>query len=278
MQIRYYISKDEKQMGPYTTNEVLSKVRSGEILLTDYYYDENDSDWRMLMEHQQWSKFSEIEKIQSTDKKAEELQPVSDSSNDSGLDIDPTQISHMEWYALKGNNRFGPFSYYELIGMLQEKHLFEFDYVWYPGMQSWHRVAEFKCFQPDKIRALHDKNAPLISELFFRRRHKRAHLGGSIVAHNNKYLWKGESIEVSPGGAGVVIHNAQLMPGDAIYLHFKPADGIPPFNAVCEVVSKEYVPNIVDPNTAIKYGVKFTSISQEAQTYLKKFTSSKVAA
>ena len=79
-------------------------------------------------------------------------------------------------------------------------------------------------------------------------------------------------MEVSEGGAGVVMENAMLVPGQELYLHFKPGDGVPPFNAICEVVSKEFVKDLRDRSAPIKYGLKFKSLSSETQKFLKDYT------
>ena len=40
---------------------------------------------------------------------------------------------------------------------------------------------------------------------------------------------------------------------------------MPPFNAICEVVSKRYDEDVRDASAPVKYGLKFTNISEEAQ-------------
>ena len=62
--------------------------------------------------------------------------------------------------------------------------------------------------------------------------------------------------------------NAMIVPGQTLYLHFKPCDGVPPFNAVCEVVSKQYVEGLKEKDAPIRYGLKFTSISANTQQLL----------
>ena len=49
-------------------------------------------------------------------------------------------------------------------------------------------------------------------------------------------------------------------------------DGVPPFNAVCEVVSKEYISDLRNRTSPIRYGLKFKTLSTETQKFLKDFT------
>ena len=182
-----------------------------------------------------------------------------------------------EWFILKGENRYGPFSYLELVKMLQEKSLYEFDFIWHQGMSSWKRVAELSEFNVDKIKTLKKSDEVDVSEVFFRRRHARAQYGASILVHNNKSVWKGQGIEISAGGAAVVIENAALQPGQILFLHFKPGDGVPPFNAICTIVNKQFLNNASSTATPVRYGVKFTSISYSVQQSIADYTK-KVAA
>jgi hypothetical protein len=177
-----------------------------------------------------------------------------------------------EWFVLRGENKFGPFSYAELVKMLQEKSLYEYDYVWSHIMSSWQRVAEISDFNPDSIKSLLKSDDPRVEEIFFRRRHARASYGGSIIVHNNESMWKAKGVEISVGGAALVIENAGLQPGQNLFLHFKPGDEVPPFNATCEIVSKQYVDQAKDSQAPVRYGVRFTNISQVSVQSLKDYT------
>ena len=127
------------------------------------------------------------------------------------------------------------------------------------------RIAEMDAFAKEHIKSMKDSAMPEISQVFFRRRHKRVQYGGTLLIHDNKKVWKGKAVEISEGGAGVIMENSIVVPGQQLYLHFKPGDGVPPFNAICEVVSKQYVSGVKDPSSPVKYGLKFKTISAEAQ-------------
>jgi c-di-GMP-binding flagellar brake protein YcgR len=109
-----------------------------------------------------------------------------------------------------------------------------------------------------------------LNEIFFRRRHARASYGASLLLHDNKRVYKGQSLEVSAGGAGIIVENGSWKAGDKIYLHFKPGDDVPPFNAICEIVSKKS-PSQHDKAMTYQYGVKFTSIASQTAETLNEF-------
>ncbi len=264
MQELYYISHSGKSVGPFGVDEIITKINKKELQPTDYIYDETKKDWVVLLEYDLITKrLPSLTKLYP-----KKPRKVDDSSS---FTID------REWFMLKGENRFGPFTYFEVVEKLQKKEAFEFDFIWHHKMTDWKRIAEVEDFNPDKIKELSSQNEKEIKEIFFRRRHTRASYGGSVVVHDNKSIWKGQGLEISAGGAAVIVNTPNLQPGQKIYLHFKPGDGVPPFNALCEVVSKQFVPGSSDELKQIRYGVKFESVSQATVQSIKNYTKKKAA-
>src|SRR5690606_4287465 len=105
-----------------------------------------------------------------------EIQQTVAAFKKKGQEPNPDAVA--EWFVLKGENKYGPFSYPELINMLQQKLIFEFDFVWHSEMSNWQRVAELPSFKSEKVRALKETSMPEISDVFFRRRHRRVAYNG----------------------------------------------------------------------------------------------------
>ncbi|MGE0633569.1 MAG: GYF domain-containing protein [Pseudobdellovibrionaceae bacterium] len=261
----FYVSHNGQSKGPFAVPVIIEKLKSREFSATDYIYDEEKQDWVLILE---WPELQA---------KAPEFlaapppiaKPVAVASPDDGA-------VEQEWFVLRGENRFGPFTYVDVIQMLQSTAMYEYDYIWHKDLPSWKRVAELPDFSPEKIRAMVKSHGKSNSEIFFRRRHVRAKYGGSLIVHDNKQLWKGKSIEVSVGGAGIVMDQGNLEPGQTLYVHFKPGDGVPPFNAVCEIVSKQFADASKDAN--VRYGVKFTSLTPAAQQNIRDLTTKTASA
>jgi len=172
-------------------------------------------------------------------------------------------VTRGQWYVLKGKNRFGPLLYLDLIRMLQDKSVFEYDYVWAQGLEGWKRIAEVQVFSADHIRGLFGSDDDSESKLFHRRSYPRAKYEATIIVHDNANVWKGKTVELSEGGAGVIIDNAMILPGQNVYLHFKPGPLSKSFNVLCEVVSKRYVKGIRDKDAPVVYGIKFININKQ---------------
>lgn len=261
----YYVSHNGEQKGPWTSEEILKKLKSQELAWTDYVYDESKSDWVLFMDHAAFS--TNFKKPQAPPA----AKPPVEEAPKQQADVPAVE---KEWFILKAENKYGPFAFLEVVRMLQEKNIFEFDYVWNQSMSTWKRVAEVDEFRHERIRALKDSGHAEVQEVFFRRRHARVNYGASILVHNNKKVWKGEAIELSSGGAGLLVEHLDFNPGQSLFLHFKPGDDVPPFNAICTIVSKQ----LPAPGKAVvRYGVKFTSINRNVQEAIREFAENKAA-
>lgn len=180
------------------------------------------------------------------------------------------EAASAEWFVQKGNHRYGPFSYMGLVKALQEKSIYEFDFVWKSGMERWVRLAEHEDFRAEKIRGLRDK-VKESSGVFFHRRHPRIPFDSEVIVHDNRSVWMGRAYEGSVGGSGLVIENATLVPGQVILLHFAAREGLPAFNALCEIVSKKYVKEIRDPKAPVSYSVRFLKMDAGAEPAVQEY-------
>lgn len=165
-----------------------------------------------------------------------------------------------EWFVMKGDQRFGPFAYGDVVRMLQEKIIFGFDYAWHGGLSGWKRVSDIADFQESSIRMLL-KDKKVAKEIFVARKFVRHPHKGKFVAHDQNSWWNGQACEISSGGVGVNMDNAMLVPGHQVYLHFKPHERFPAFNAIGEVVNKKYIENVNEKSTPLTYGIRFLSVS-----------------
>ncbi len=260
MNRQFYVSHNGNIIGAYTPQDILRKIKAGDFEITDYLYDEDKTDWVLLAEHPVIKTMMEKEGVRPMQRAQ-----VKETA------LDKNQTNAGEWFILKGENQTGPFVYHDVLRMLQEKIVFEYDYVWKPGMESWKRIAEISEFSPDTIRELKDTGEVHFKNVFFRRRFKRKEWGGTLIIHDNKRVWHGHGMEVSEGGAGIVMHNAMVLPGQTLYLHFRPNAHVPAFNALVEVVSKKYVKGANNPESPITYGVRFLKIQDEVKKSLQSF-------
>lgn len=228
-------------------NEIAMRVRGKSLELNDYLYDERVSDWVFLAAH---TDLSDLIKDVKLEARAQQKK------------IAAASHAADEWFALKGELRFGPFAYIEVVRLLQEKSIYDSDYVWHSGLDGWKMVSELPDFTAEAIRKLRDSGLVKADDVFFRRRHARVPHDCSILMHNNHKVFRGRGIEISAGGAGLILENANLDVGHQVFLHFKPGSDLPAFNTLCEIMSRRAVDSS-DVATPVNYGVKFLKIESK---------------
>lgn len=273
---QYYVSRQNEQFGPFTIDQVVDKIKAKEFDLFDYVYDGTSSEWILLAEHVELkTKMSEF-KPSTPPRPSPFPEPAHELSVPAETKVSPHDIT--EWYVLKGEHRFGPFSYADLIRMLQQKTVFGFDFAWNSGLSGWKRIAEMAEFQESMIRHLMaNKPDKEWKNIFAERKHSRVRYAGDLIVHDNRSVWNGKGKELSIGGVGLTMENAMAVPGQRVILHFKPAEDVPAFNATGEVVSKKYVEGVREKTTPIEYGVRFISMSGEAKEKLMEVLKRKAA-
>jgi Predicted glycosyltransferase len=264
----YYLSNNGTHVGPFNFETVFSLLSSLERQWTDYVYDETIGEWLMLLEHPDFSSKFSPGLLPEAISALPEVAVVPAVGN---------ALKDREWFLLKDGASCGPFCPLEIIQMLQTKNIFEFDYVWHAKFPAWKRIAEVDEFSNEYIRNMKESTATDVAEVFFRRRHVRAKYGTTLIVHNSKNVFKGTTFEISAGGAGILVENPNLLPGQSLFLHFQPGDGVPPFNAVCQIVSKQYTKERSSSSDPVKYGVKFTTLSQSVRESIKNYASLKTA-
>lgn len=296
-QIEYYVSKGDQTLGPWTINEIANRLQASEIAITDFVYIEGRDEWIPLMECEPLREKLRAKKpkappppakgatTSSSVNPAEETRKAIAEAEAEAREVaarpetealakafsprnsgpgNALSDEAAEWFVQKGNNRYGPFTYHGLVRALQEKSIYEFDYVWKAGMEHWIRIAEHEAFTPEKIRELREQTAGETG-VFFRRQHPRIPFESEVIVHDNRSVWMGKAFEGSVGGSGLMIENATLVPGQVVLLHFAERDDLPAFNALCEIVSKKFQRDVKDSKAPVTYGVRFLKLDSTVE-------------
>jgi hypothetical protein len=264
---RFLVSRNGETLGPWAIEMIAQKLGMAELAVTDFAWDEKANDWVTLME------FSELKTYLHSRKPQK---PMASESMETlarpALVMEPEAIQE-EWYVSRGQQKFGPFSYLGIIKALQDKSVFEFDYIWTAGMDNWIRIAEHEKFATETIRSLlkNMTSSPEHVEVFAQRKHPRLFLENDVLVHDNSSVSSGRMVEASVGGSGLIVKNSTLVPGQAVNVHFASMQGLPAFNAVGEVVSKKYVRSARDRRAPIHYGIRFVKMDAAAEMRVKNF-------
>lgn len=282
---QHHVSKNGQTLGPWTVEEIAQKLASGEIAITDFAWDDSSTQWVSLLEfaelktHLQSRKpaappkptaKAPVTSVASTDVKTQE---VKTSAKPTVVGSSMSEDEAIQWYVTRGQQKFGPFNYFGVVKALQDKSIFEFDYIWKEGMESWVRLAEHEKFNAEAIRGLlstlEEKKAH--GDVFAQRRHARLAIENDVLINDNQSVSPGRMVEGSVGGTGLIIKNSTLIPGQLIHVHFSSLDGLPAFNAIGEIVSKKYTRSARDSRAPIHYGVRFVKMDPAAEERVKNY-------
>jgi hypothetical protein len=179
-----------------------------------------------------------------------------------------------EWHVLKGETQYGPYTYEEMIRMMQTKLVFGYDYVWSPHMESWTPMSDLEEFSVDRLARLVDQNRS--QEVFSQRAHDRVMCILPCYVNDQQTLWEGTVENLSEGGALILMKNPVLLPGHIVHVHFRSRnDRDMAFNCTAEILTKRLVKTRIQHDTGIHYAVKFLSKTavgdQQIQKWLKEF-------
>ncbi len=286
-QNKFYVSKGEQQLGPWSIQDVAAKVASNELAVTDFIFDDVQNDWVALFQCEAFQTYLKTQKpkvaptkkseatseatsgptvpetqvVENAVKKVVELKPVVRDDKDGTL---------QEWFVQKGQHRYGPFTYLGVVRALQEKTVYEFDLCWKDGMTEWIRIAEHEEFRGDRIRQMTDSAKDELG-VFTQRRHPRVRFESEVLVHDNRSVWLGRAFEGSAGGSGLVIENATLVPGQTVLLHFAEREDLPAFNALCEIVGKKFTKDVRDSKSPVQYSVRFVKLDAQAESRVQKY-------
>ncbi len=256
--MKYLINQKGQLTGPLEGDDILHLLKKGQLSWGDRVQDPQTFNWSALVDHSDFKKFFDQMHVEGP----KVIRLVQDEN----------APSLAEWYVLKEEREWGPYTFLEMVRQLQENKINSWDLAWNASQESWRPLGEISEFSNEKIRSLKDSENPMLADVFFLRRFSRVPYEAALVVHHNKKTHKGKSLEISAGGAGILLEDFELQPGQTLFLHFKAGDGIPSFNALCAVVSKQ-LPR--PGQTEIRYGVRFVSIMKTIQQAIENFSGKK---
>ncbi len=278
-QKEYFVSHLGQHIGPWTIEEIARRLSMQQLITTDFIYDDDAADWIELNKHQVLLDFIAKEfkpKIAppnksaspkpAQEKAAAQIVPEQEIAN---LQSDASPSLSESWFIQKESHRFGPLTSVGVVKALQEKKVFDFEFIWKEGMGEWIRIAEHPEFSVENIRelVLH----PKAKSVFKKREHQRITFMNEVMVHDDQALWMGQAFQGGEGGSGLIIQNATLQPGQTVKLHFASHDGLNAFNVAAEIVSKKFVRELKSVKTPVPYGVKFVGLDKKLKNTLHEY-------
>lgn len=175
-----------------------------------------------------------------------------------------------EWYVARKDKKYGPYSVDEMIQLRQQRKVFENDLVWKQGLRQWVPLIQTEEFSAHAI-----KERALKAEMctvFNRRQWPRVRKEVPIVIHNDTYLWKAKTLNISQGGALIELNTPFLNPEDKIHIYFQcENDEETGFSCTGTITGKRFSNERLRFNTLLQYSVRFDSKDDGADKQLEEW-------
>lgn len=172
-----------------------------------------------------------------------------------------------EWYIVRNEKKYGPYSIDEMIQLRQQRKLFEYDLVWKQGLRQWKPLIQTEEFSTQAMieRSIRAETC----DVFNRRQWPRVKKEISILVHDDKNLWPAKTLNISIGGALVELNSPFLNPDDKIHLHFQNREkNNNRFSCIGTITGKRYTNERLHVNSSIQYNVRFDEKDPKAQEQL----------
>jgi uncharacterized RDD family membrane protein YckC len=142
----WYYAKDNRQIGPVSSDDLLRLLRTGELSPDHLVWREGMTDWQPIRD-------------------AYDLAPHSEPPAAQGVEpgVPAASAPPVQWYYAVSGHRFGPTTAAAIQEMLRQGRLGGRDLVWRAGMPDWksaNQVAEFAHLSP----AMPPQFAPVSSD------------------------------------------------------------------------------------------------------------------
>lgn len=183
------------------------------------------------------------------------------------------QVKEQKWFVLRGEEQFGPYAYSEMIQLLQQNQIFDFDFAWAPHQDAWKRIADIAEFNPEHLALVIKEDNGAVFE---RRKMPRARVHKEVYVIDSSKYWEGQILSLSEGGALLMSKNPFTLPGEQLTIHFKSFDDSPAFNVTAVVVAKKYTNEKLNVNSSLQYVVRFLQPQEEVVNVIRNWVLDKI--
>ncbi len=183
--------------------------------------------------------------------------------------------SHKQWFILRGEMKYGPYDYSSIIRMMQDHEVLDYNYLWSEHLDAWTLLSELPEFSKDRLAILvQDKN--FMDEAFNRRKQTRAPIVAPILAHNDKHLFDGQTLNLSAGGGLFLLNDPLLLPRDQILIYFrKTPKSSEDFKVLAEIVRKNYSRQRLNVKSGLYYALRFLKVQEPGHEIIRQWVEKK---
>jgi len=172
------------------------------------------------------------------------------------------------WFVLIGTEKYGPYSYRQMIEMQQSHQLLDFNYIWSAHLEAWTPLYQVEEFGKDRFRLLLQNENPL-KDAFTLRRHSRKAVEIPLLAHNQIRFFDGQVISLSRAGALCLFNSPLVQIGDPIKMCLTPSQNPNEnFSVAGLVVRKNFSHKRLNSKSGLHYAVVFSEPPENIESWI----------
>ncbi|WII72067.1 PilZ domain-containing protein [Bdellovibrio sp. 22V] len=271
----YYLTTGKQKLGPLTEKNVIDGVRSGKISLFDMILNNQTGEWMMLAQHPD---FSDLESDGDGDSSENDYGDhvavglISDVNEDTQVPafITPENfpiLTPVYWY--EKNRGDHPLKYLEILALVHEHKLSETSLISKSPQGPWQKLIDWEEFSPKSLENYKQISGEKLPDVKMRRKSPRFNCGKVFIALSSK--GSGFQVfcpDVSRTGMGLIVRTAKCDLNETLMIKFSDSITDNKFDAKGVVVSVRKVKLPGAENVYIRYGIRFTHLSETGKKFI----------
>ncbi len=279
MATQYYLTSGKQKIGPLSEKSILDGIRSGKIQLFDMILNNQTNEWVMLIQHPD---FSDLEG--SAEESREEERPTGEQHAAVGLisdtiDEDTRGISFVTpdnipiltpvyWY--EKDHAEKRMKYLEVLSLVHTHKLSEQSLLSKSPKGPWQKLVEWDEFSPESLENYKQVSKDDLPDINIRRKFPRFECGKVFVILSKGKGYQAFCPDISKTGLAFIVRTPKADLNDVVVVKFNDLVEGNKFDAKGTVVSVRKVKLPGSDNIYIRYGVRFSHLSESGRDFILK--------
>lgn len=273
----YYLTTGKLKLGPLSEKDILSGVRSGKISLFDMILNNQTNEWMMLIQHPDFSDLENPSENESSDEHSEDHFAVGLISDDISEETQASSfvtpenfpiLTPVYWYEREHANQ--RLKYLEVLSMIHSQKLSEQSLISKTPHGPWQKIIDWEEFSPKSLENYKKISDEKLPDVHIRRKSPRFACGKVFVAMGSKN--NGFQIfcpDISKTGMAFIVRSAKSDLNENLHIKFQETLTDNKFDAKGIVVSVRKVKLPGAENIYIRYGMRFTHLSESGRKFIE---------
>lgn len=276
MAAEYYLTSGKRKIGPLSERQILDGVRSGKINLFDMILNQQTNEWMMLMQHPDFSDIeTNVDSASGSEHDHDDSQviiglipgDITENTVPHGLRLQEPILNSVYWYEKdQGTRRL---KYLEVLSLIHQHKLSEQSLIAKSPQGPWQRLIDWEEFSPKSLKEFKEATDTALPDVHMRRKSARYECGKVFVLMGQQQ--GGFQVfcpDISKSGMAFIVREEKAKLNESMMVKFADNMGNGKFDAKGLVVSARKVKLPGSDNIYIRYGLRFTHLSEAGKAFI----------